>query len=227
MADWSEVLVAVLELTMTKADLMKWGRSFSQKRDAVSPFDLVFTATDDYASFRCLLSYGMLSNSLVLAAQAIEKFLKAHLLIDYDGAAPKPGHNLTKAAALLKSHKPGAKSLKLYSFLMDVYDFNRYPDNTDKILKKYGGRFSQDGAIIAEVDEEVFGLMDSLPAAPEVRYRSYFYTSLFSEQHNRASKTGHLISMKNAALLKNEQRYREEYLQVFYFHYPTLKPKAP
>lgn len=217
--------MATLQLAMTKTDLMNWGFAFS-RASKPSPLSFIHTATQDYASFRCLLFNNMLANSLVMAAQAVEKMLKAHLAIEQNGTIPRISHDLVKAAALLQNYKPSANSLKLYSFLMDVYELNRYPDNLAKILAKHGGRFSQSGAIVSEIDEEIFALMDSLPASPEVKYRSWFFTAIFDDQSKRNCNVGHFITLNNQAFLKKAAQYEDEFFQVFYFHYPTLKPQV-
>jgi HEPN domain-containing protein len=99
---------------------------------------LLHTAGHDYAAARCLLLNGLVSSGLVMGAQAIEKFLKAYILLKNPAKAVRQSqHSLTD---LLKEADQLAPSLGLskYSAAMsrhEDYYRNRYPDNKGSVAR--------------------------------------------------------------------------------------------
>jgi|GEM_PF-1920363 len=134
---------------------------------------LLHTAAGDYAAARCLLHNGLLTG-LVLGAQAIEKFLKAFLLL-HDPACNVKGvrHSLTK---LLQEADALSPRLKLAGFAPLVEKFwkhynTRYPDNANAST-------SMTSADLVELDAFVVFLNENLPCARNVLYRTGLYAEI-------------------------------------------------
>jgi hypothetical protein len=94
----------------------------------------LLTAAHDYASARCLLLNGLVSGGLGAGAQAIEKFLKAYILLK------NPAHKVDelrhRLTTILKTVDRLSPSLGLSKFTALTDRFgrhyqSRYPDNAD------------------------------------------------------------------------------------------------
>jgi len=90
------------------------------------------TAAHDYAAARCLLLNGLVPGGLVMAAQAIEKFLKGYILLKNPAEeVRKKYHSLTDLLNEANRLSPSL-GLSKYSTAMARYEDyyrNRYPDN--------------------------------------------------------------------------------------------------
>lgn len=180
---------------------------------------LLYAATDDYASARCLC-LNLLFPGLVLGAQAAEKFLKAFLLL----ANPKldvrrMGHSLPK---LLSAANALAPQLSLQRFEAFAHKFqshyqSRYPDNPGAFASKSTGDR-------AELDEFVIFLNENLPCPITFKYRSGFYAAVTSSLDfaKRITPKEKWIKENNRHLAPVLPRIAEEYAAVQQALYPTI-----
>jgi HEPN domain-containing protein len=141
---------------------------------------LLHTAAIDYASARCLLLNGLVSGGLAMGAQAIEKFLKAHILLKNSAAdVRKLRHKLPDLLNEAHQLSPGL-GLSKYSALMDRFlrhYQHRYPDNANAST-------SMTSEEIFELDEFIMFLNDNMSCPFETKYRTGLYALVtFSLQH--------------------------------------------
>lgn len=210
---------------MSREDVMNWGRNF-KANGLISPFEWISVANADYKSGRLLRQWGHLDTAHVLFAQCIEKFLKTYVTLAQQNPR-KLSHGILKirnSVAILPS--PTQQEIDAYEYLSDCYDFNRYPDNADAILQKRGGRFSMSGAFLDWVDEEVAMLMEKMPMLDEVKYRTNFFTDLYSfENHPAHQHRPDVLKLNNKAIAKRDAGWRAIWLEVQEHHYPGWKKR--
>jgi hypothetical protein len=142
-------------------ELMRFGKEHSRATL------LLRVAAHDYAAARCLLFNGMFEG-LVMGAQAIEKCLKAYLILDDPQRQVKalqhsPPKLLTEASVLFPR-------LSLQNFAPLVEKFRRhyqarYPDNTDASTTKTT-------ADLRELDKIIIFLNENMPCPHIVKYRA-------------------------------------------------------
>lgn len=142
-------------------------RFFDKYRRATT---LMKVAAHDYAAARCVLLNGMFEG-LVLGAQAIEKTLKAYLILD-DPQRPvkKLQHSLPQLLAEADSIFP---HLELKRFTPMAESFRRhyqarYPDNADASANK-------STVEIRALDELMIFLSENIPCPHNVKYRAGIY----------------------------------------------------
>lgn len=133
---------------------------------------LLVTAAQDYAAARCLLLNHLVSSGLVMGAQAIEKFLKAYILLK------RPTENIRRSkhslVELLKKSDQLYPVLGMSQYLMmlkryeDYYD-NRYPDNNVAL------EAGMSSAEVFELDEFILFLNDNLSMPIEAKYSTGLY----------------------------------------------------
>jgi HEPN domain len=194
-------------------ELMSFGREHSRATL------LLHTAAHDYAAARCLLFNGMFEG-LVLGAQAIEKHLKAYLLLHEPQRPAKAiqHHSLPKLLAEAIAIFP---HLPLQHFASVVEKFRRhyqarYPDNPDASVSKTT-------ADIRELDELVIFLSENMPCPNIVKYRAGIYPLItFSLGYSRTVTTWESwIKQDNNALLPLIPRINGEYAAVMEALHPT------
>lgn len=132
---------------------------------------LLLAAAHDYASARCLLLNGLFGG-LVFGAQAIEKLLKAYiLLIDPSREVKKSfRHSLMKLLTEAAS-------------LCPQLDFVEYTPLVQKFTGHYATRYPDDPAAsksmttaeLIELDEFVIFLNENLPCPRNVKYKTGVY----------------------------------------------------
>jgi hypothetical protein len=146
---------------------------------------LLYTAARDYAAARCLLLNHLLAAGLTMGAQAIEKFLKAFVLLKSPSIdAKKMGHNIQ-----ILLTKADERTLELefskYSSLMTRFMrhySNRYPDNTISP----GSMSSEE---LFELDEFVMFINENMPCPPDVRCRTGLFAAAASSSFNGGTVT--------------------------------------
>lgn len=129
-----------------------------------------FIAAEDYVGARCLI-LNALASGFPLAAQAIEKLLKAALCMD----GIKPSRSHSTAHLLAELAKSSARyRLDEYRDLcgrLDEYYRRRYHDNS---RENYGAT-SED---LAHIDRIWFHIVTELPLPDEFKYRTKFFVDL-------------------------------------------------
>jgi hypothetical protein len=172
---------------------------------------LLLVATQDYAAARCL-AQNLLMTSLIVGAQAIEKFLKVYLLfVDPSRNVRKLNHSLTQLLIEVDGLFP---HLSLPRFSDGVERFGRhyqirYPDNANAST-------SMTTADIFELDELIVFLNESMPCPRNVKYRTGLYAAItFSLGYgSTVTPTEHWIKLHNRPLSPLLPRIREEYMAV-------------
>ena len=146
---------------------------------------LLHTAAVDYASARCLLLNGLVSGGLAMGAQAIEKFLKAHILLKNPAAdVKKLRHALSDLLREADELSPGL-SLCEFSALMDRfwrYYQHRYPDNSNLSA-------SMTSEEIFQLDEFIMFLNENLFLPLEAKYRTGLYALVTFSLHHGSTVT--------------------------------------
>jgi HEPN domain-containing protein len=150
-------------LTMSRQEVMKY---WSDNKYAGM---MIFAATDDYTAARCCIGNALFSG-FILAAQAIEKLLKA--LIYLESGKGLKGHNPFELKEKLKGLKDNH---------LDQYD-----DVLKKLHDHYQGRYYDNvttgkGASseeLLEIDALWLELMEKMPVPDEAKYRTAFFSFL-------------------------------------------------
>ena len=149
---------------------------------------------------------------LVLGAQAIEKFLKAYILLaDPKKNVRKLSHSLSKLLEEANQLTPNAELLNFRSVVVKFtghYE-TRYPDNPRAST-------SMTTADINELDQLVIFLNENLPCPMNVRYRSGLYAAITFSLSPSATvtPTEHWIKLRNAALIPLMPRITQDYAAV-------------
>jgi HEPN domain-containing protein len=182
-----------------------------------SAFKLLHVAAHDYAAARCLLQ-NLLITGLTLGAQAIEKLLKAHLLL----ADPKRdvkhlGHALPRLAQEVASLFPKLPLLQHLSMIerFERHYNSRYPDNVNSSTSMTTGD-------LLELDPLVVLLNETLPCPLNVKMRTgFYYTVTFSlNPLSTSSPTEFWIKNHNYALNPLLPRINKDYFKVMKNLYP-------
>lgn len=178
---------------------------------------LLQVATEDYAVAGCSLLNGLMPG-LVSAAQAVEKYLKAFILfLDPTKNVRKLSHSLKDLAAEVLTLQPGLP-LSSYNPLIDLLEQHyktRYPDNPDASTE-------QSTAELEDIDKFIIFLNESMPIAPEVKYRSGLYSQAFlSVAQGRPFPHEIWLKKGNQALASIQSRAEAEYVAVLRHLYPS------
>jgi HEPN domain-containing protein len=180
---------------------------------------LLHTAAVDYASARCLLLNGLVSGGLAMGAQAIEKFLKAHILLKNSAAdVRKLKHTLPDLLNEADQLSPGL-GLSKYSALMDRFwrhYQHRYPDNANAST-------SMTSEEIFELDEFIMFLNDNMACPFEAKYRTGLYGLVtFSLHHGRTVTPWEAwIKERNRALAPRWPQIEADFHSVLKNLYPA------
>jgi HEPN domain-containing protein len=148
-------------------------------------------ATDDYIASRCCLLNGLLSQGYILAEQAVEKELKSILLL----LLPKENLRDRKKFRqhvindlINRIHEISSLNLSSFKYLgevlSDIYELTRYPDNR---LRASKSSWSMTSAVVDDLDEMFFSLVEESPMPKEVKFRSGIYVLAFDNQDPNSS----------------------------------------
>ncbi|MGH9607329.1 MAG: HEPN domain-containing protein [Terracidiphilus sp.] len=179
---------------------------------------LLHTAAHDYADARCLLLNGLFGG-LALGAQAMEKLLKAYLLLkDPTWKVKALGHSV---ATLLEESATLYPNLGLpeYSALVEKFRGHyaaRYPDDP-------AGSKSMTTADLLELDEFIIFLNENLPCPRNVKYRTGLYPLITFSLGPAGTVTPweRWIKERNQSLVPHLQRINAEHAAVLADLYPT------
>jgi HEPN domain-containing protein len=178
---------------------------------------LLHTAAVDYASARCLLINGLVSGGLTMGAQAIEKFLKAYILLRNPAAdTKKMRHALSDLLKDADQLSPGLDLCK-FSAMMDRfwrYYQHRYPDNSESPT-------SMTSEEIFELDEFIMFLNENLSLPLEAKYRTGLYALVtFSLHGNTVTPWERWIKQGNRALAPRSPQIEANFRTVLKNLYP-------
>jgi HEPN domain-containing protein len=191
--------------TMTSADV----RAFASTHQPAML--LLSTATEDYAGARCCLINGPLVG-LVLAAQAVEKYLKAAILVKDPSRQPRSlSHRLPDIATEVTSLTP-ALNFGAYeptiATLAQHYN-SRYPDNTNQSRSKGSDE-------IRPIDDLIVFINENLPFPLEVKLRSGMYSWVCS------SRVRSGLALPNEVWIKKDNRALSPLLPRIYSEHDAL-----
>lgn len=137
-------------------------------------------ATDDYSGARCCLLNGPLVG-LILAAQAVEKYLKAIILLR------NPSYNLKRLNHILLDAVSEATRLetslnlsrhsKTISSLEQHYN-SRYPDNLNQSSIKGTNE-------LVKIDELIIDIVEHIPLPIDIKYRTGLYACVCSSRERK------------------------------------------
>lgn len=191
---------------------------------------LLVTAAQDYAAARCLLLNHLVSSGLVMGAQAIEKFLKAYILLK------RPTENIRRSkhslVELLKKSDQLYPVLGMSQYLMmlkryeDYYD-NRYPDNNVAL------EAGMSSAEVFELDEFILFLNDNLSMPIEAKYSTGLYALVtFSLNGGTVTPWEKWIKMDNRAFAPRWHQIEADFLAVLKRLHPNAvafskQPSSP
>jgi HEPN domain-containing protein len=159
---------------------------------------LLRAAAHDYASARCLLLNGLVPGGLAAGAQAIEKFLKAYILLQ-NPERHLGGLRHHRLAALLSEADQLSPKLQLskYTPQMDRFEkyyLSRYPDN-EVVLA------GMSSAEIVPLDEFTIHLNENMLLPLEIKLRTGLYAVITSSLHLEVMPPWeHWIRYRNYAL---------------------------
>jgi HEPN domain-containing protein len=178
---------------------------------------LLLTAAYDFASARCLLLNGLVSGGLAMGAQAIEKFLKAYILLKNPTKdVRKLLHSLTGLLSAADQLSPALGLLK-YSALTDRFGrhyLSRYPDNANAST-------SMTSVEIFELDEFIMFINDNMPCPFEAKYRTGLYALItFSLNGGTVTPWERWIKERNRALAPRWSQIERDFRAVLKNLYP-------
>jgi HEPN domain-containing protein len=178
---------------------------------------LLMTAAHDYAAARCLLLNGLFAG-LPMGAQAIEKFLKAFILLKNPEAQVKGfGHDIPRLLGEADGLMP-TLSLSKFSALagrLNQLYTTRYPDNPNHPQ-------TQDTGEIFYIDELVVYLNENLPCPKNVKYRTGLYTLVLGSKNLTTTPPWETwIKNRNKALADQWPKIEADYLAIMADLYPA------
>lgn len=128
--------------------------------------------TEDYAAARCCLINGLFSG-LPIAAQAVEKFLKANIYFLDPTYSKKRKHDLIALAKDLKDLEPSFPFEKYHILLLKLINYYeaRYPENKNSATTST--------ALIYELDPLMIYIAETVPVPKEAKnfIEFYFWTN--------------------------------------------------
>lgn len=134
---------------------------------------LLFAATQDYAAARCLLLNGLFSG-LAIGSQALEKYLKAAILLA-DPAFPvrRLAHSISEAWQIAAPIFPeiGSSGFSEIADRFTLHYRERYPDNPNQTQSKSTGE-------LAGLDQFIVAINENLPCPLNVKFRSGLYAAI-------------------------------------------------
>ncbi len=134
---------------------------------------LLEQGTEDYAAARCCLLNHLFSG-LPIAAQAVEKYLKAYIYFLDPAYSKNRKHDLIALAEDLKNLEPSFPLEKFRGFLGKLHSHyeSRYPDS----VKTY----SASTTMVRPLDVLMLHLSESMPLSDFVKctYGFYFWTEV-------------------------------------------------
>lgn len=165
----------------------------------------LFVSVEDYVACRCCLLNGLLGG-FQLGAQAVEKALKACLLLKNDILLKT--HRLSELAQELseKAYLDLTPYMTTITVLEQCYN-RRYPDN-------WRDSFGISTDYLKEVDRLFFHLMDTMPVPEEVKIRTPYFAYLFSNFNNNARdrlRGAHWMTVCNDSIQQNRDKILELY----------------
>jgi hypothetical protein len=182
-------------------------RKFLDENSNVSK--LLLTAALDYSSARCLLLNFLVSGGLAAGAQAIEKFLKAYILLN----------DPTKKIWSFKHRLTGV--LNEVDQLWPRLELSRYSVLTDRFERHYRTRYDpfasgpMVSAEIFELDEFIMFLNDNLPMPLDAKYRTGLYALVtFSLNGGTVTPWEKWIKERNQALALRWPQIEADFLAV-------------
>ena len=197
-------------------------RSMQFARDHQKAMMFQLQAAHDYVAARCLLLNGLIGCGLALGAQAIEKFLKAHLLFrDPTQRVKRLDHKLPELMTVVSQLAP---ELSLQQFAPVAEKFlkhynTRYPDNPNASSAMTAGD-------LVELDEFVIFLNKEMPCPRNVKYRSGLYALVTTSFDKQAVvwPWERWIKEDNKALAPLLSQIAAEYAAVIEELHPTQYP---
>ncbi|MBA3693789.1 MAG: hypothetical protein H0W77_10185 [Acidobacteria bacterium] len=178
-------------------------------------------ATIDYAGCRCCLINGLLVG-LVLGAQAVEKFLKAYiLLLDPAKRMKDFSHKIADLAHNAEALDSGLDITEFYPLIdrLQTYYQTRYPDNPNQPN-------DMTTAELIEIDKLVIYLNEHLPMPDEIKYRSGIYSRLFiSKERNLDSSlfpADVWLTKQNESVANISENLETRYFEVLEHLYPIV-----
>lgn len=197
--------------TMTSSDVQKFAR---ENKDAML---LLLKATEDYRAARCLMLNQIKNAGLGVAAQAVEKYLKAQLLFDDPTLnINNLRHYLKKIFRKVTSISPSLKTAKNIEIIkwLEFYYQRRYPDNPKLLDGKKVSMFSYDKISLDEIDQLIFLINEKLSIPTEVKFRTGLYGFLFIQTRKIKLFNEYWLSTKNEVFKKNKEKLFAEYIAV-------------
>ena len=152
---------------MNTVELIEFNRINREAREFVS------LATDDYVACRCCLMNGIFSG-FRLASEAIEKYIKAFILYKEPPYPVKNYlHDIKKVASAATNLEPSFNPTQHFGDIIDQLELHyhlRYPRDTYP-------PYSASAAELAQIDELVLYLYESLPIPEVAKFRNdgYFF----------------------------------------------------
>lgn len=194
---------------LSSSDLDKVARKY------LAATKLLDVATEDYAAARCL-SCNLLPAALVSGAQAMEKYLKALILLCDPGRDVRHlSHALPRLIAEANQLTPSLSLLRWKSLAQNfqTYCATRYPDNPWPESGIHIGMTTPD---MLSLDEFVVFLNENLPCPKSLKYRTGFYQAVtFSLGYGASvTPTEHWLKANNHALSPILSRIQREYREV-------------
>lgn len=169
---------------------------------------LLEVAFQDYVAARiCILN--MCFSGLQLAAQAVEKQLKAALLFEDPSLSIPRSHNLLASAKTLDKCKNGTPMKQYFGHLQqlsDAYD-RRYPEN-------WPSHFSQGTRDIVTLDEVFCYMADHMPIPDEAKYRWGMHSYIFDLWDGKPSPLDYWSREQNSAFNKDLTSRKGSVLEV-------------
>jgi len=168
-------------------------------------------ANEDYISSRCLIISGLLTNGLVMAEQAVEKYLKTYIKMKDDTLDPKKiSHRLKDLANIAETNGLDLTSYSRTINRLTEFYKHRYADNKISIVDKKSEE-------LFEVDSLIFYINNKLDLPLQVKYGvgiEYFTT--FHLIHSvDIEKNFYLkwLQSENSEFNKNRDKIIKEYLE--------------
>lgn len=161
---------------------------------------LLHIATTDYATARCAMING-LAGGFGVGAQAIEKYLKAMILLaDYSANIRGMKHYLVRLLAEAERCIPELSSHNLLPVAQRFTQYYqaRYPDNPNQPS-------GMDTRELHELDRFVMAIYAHLPCPRNVKFRTGLYASItfsLNENSPNATPTEHWIKKNNVAIFE-------------------------
>ena len=153
-------------------------RNYARDKEPALQYQQV--ATDDYSGARCCLINGPLVG-LILAAQAVEKYLKAIILLR------KPNYNLKRLRHALSdavteaSHLEPSIDLSVYSptiSILEQHYNSRYPDNANQSSKKGTNE-------LTGIDNLMIYIVEHIPFPVDIKHRTGLYACVCSSRERK------------------------------------------